>query len=760
VVRYTIKNIPFERKIKAVMTYLEKRESLRKTAHSFGISYMALWNWVRKYKMRGPEALKINKVLYRKSKKRLPKNIEEQIMLLKEQNPSLTVEKAKRLMGQAGIQISNKGIWNVWKRYGFTKRPSKNPLNPFGISTPESDDGIRRAKKFVQDGNLKTAARVLNNIPCLPEDPVVKKIPEKFLSLRRKLDCLYLDLGEIPYPEYHKKSRRVGEELEKQGYVYSSIIANFLELTVLDWMKKTREQKFVLRILTKKMNKVKESSFRFLYNVHLALFYAYRLQFNKALPILKECRRYVSRLPYPYYWSTFGALLTTFGHYKEALQFFNKASEKEEDTEDYEPYVISAALHGHCMAGEYSSAHKMLNKVSSTKKSPGSGSLFYLTRAYISFGQNKHDDASEFFLESLKKATINQLYNVLYATSVGLASVASAVKKDEETKTYLQKYLPLMKKQRLAGLELILRCLAGSVKSVPHGLTRIPPFCLLNLLLQANHTMKIIDYRKAYNYAEKNGLLGFFHRGVVFFPKPVLHMIEKGKSTGLPKSILEFPIFNQKVSVYHIKYLGKLIIYKNQTYLRAQLAPKEKALLIHLALRSGMPGKFILLEDLYQNFWPNNENPSSLLLHTLANLKKKLRLSSHLLRTSSRNSVPKLLNNGVNITTDYDDFEALLTQAKSLKTVGEWRFAEREYARAFRVFRGEPFVRMYDNWSENIRRVVLNQLEAAAIDFINIYSEHKHAYPSRFLVTAKRELENIHRIIPHSKEVRQFLQMC
>jgi len=755
---YKALDLPFERRVEAVMTYLNERGSLHEIARSFGISYMTLWRWVKRYQEGGKAALQTKKPAYKKSWKRLSKNLEEKIMFLKEQNPSLSVSRARQLMTRTGIKISNKGIWNVWTRYGLSKRPIKDPLNPFGISAPESEDGIKRAKMFVHNGDLRAAAKILNNLPSIPKDPVIEKIPEKLLSLRRKLDRLYLEVQKIPYAQYLRKIRRVRRALERKGYIYSSVIANFLELMALDAMKRPQEQIKVLNLLGRKMRRVKDSSLLFLFYFQQASTFAYLLKLKKAMNIVPKCRRYVYRLSQPYYWGAFGSLLTAIGNYKEAFRYYKMAFEKEKDREHSEHLAICMALHGYSMAGEYSQGSRILDMVQVLKDRPMSGTTYSLARAYMSFGQGKLADASQFYLEALNKASRGELYNLLYATSVGLASVAMAVNKKQEAQIYLQKYLPLMKKQKLARDELVMKTMLTLVRNVPEEFTLEPPLHLLNLLLHARQTLKITDYRKVLDYAKRHKFLGLLHRWIVFFPEPVLYLLEKGKHTGLPRAILTLPIFDQKIPVYHIKFLGDLVVSKNQHYMRTKLTPKEKVFLIHLALKAHAPGKFIILHDLYQNFWPHSTDPLNLIAHLITKIKKKIQLPSHLLTISSRYGEPKLINNGIHITTDHGEFEVLLTQIKTLERANEWQFMLREYVRAVKLFRGAPFEKMYDGWSENMRRAILNQLELEAINLIKICSEYKNLNPPRFLATAKKVLKKVSKIIPHSEEIIHFLK--
>jgi hypothetical protein len=291
-------------------------------------------------------------------------------------------------------------------------------------------------------------------------------------------------------------------------------------------------------------------------------------------------------------------------------------------------------------------------------------------------------------------------------------------------------------------------------------------------LQEAAKTLHTKDYYEALHFARRRGLLGIFHRYIVFFPEPILHLLEKRKPTGLPRAIPKFPVFNQMVPTYRIKILGNLVVFKNQQYLRTKLTLKEKALLIQIALSAGEPNKTIFTKNLFVNFWPKSANPSNLLSHLLVTLKKKLRLPGHLLMISSRYEEPRLVNRGVYLTTDYNDFKVALVQANALARAGEWDFAKKEYLRAFKLFRGEPFKKMYDPWSEHMRRVILNELETEAIHFARNCLEHdneirqkKRRTPSAKccggnMADAKKVLERVAGIIPQSEEIRKMVTEC
>jgi len=208
-------------------------------------------------------------------------------------------------------------------------------------------------------------------------------------------------------------------------------------------------------------------------------------------------------------------------------------------------------------------------------------------------------------------------------------------------------------------------------------------------------------------------------------------LVKLAKSAGLPKHMLKWPIFDPGTPTIHVKFLGNVVVHKNQQYIKMKLHPQEEALLIQIALKASEPNKSIPLADIYQSFFPKDRSPYRLLSNLVVLIKKKLLIPRHLFGLKEKIPHPALINRGVHLTTDYQEFEQMLAQAKALENAGEWNYARKEYLRAFKLFRGAPFKKMYDPWSEQMRRVILNKLETEATHFAGSCLEHKNKKDAR-----------------------------
>ena len=749
---YTASKFPFERRVEIVETYLNKGGSLRNIAHDYGISYMTLWRWVKQYKKAGKENLK-KKNFHKNSNKSFSKKMEKQIMLLKENQPCLTIKQAVQILKRDDLHISHNKVWMIWKRCGLVKRPKHDPLSLVCSGIPEIEDGIQQAQLLIKKGEIKSAANLLNKLPALTDDSILKDIPEEFLSLRRKLERLHFLslLNAIPRLELFNKARGIRKNMENKGYLFSSIFAGFLEVFALQWMREPEKQLDVLNLISKRMVKIRDKGLRFTLHILLAATHSELLQVKETLQHLKECRKLLASLPYPFYWMSFGDLLMSISRCKESVLYYKKIIDNIKANQPLKGLYYIKIAQAYVMTDQYQKSLLFLDKIKSTEIEKAYLNSVVQIKANICYAHGRLEDAVRYYEKSFETAKSANFRNIFFAAALGLAQVNQALGRKKEAYTILKRCLPLMKRYRMRKEAFVLRFFINRI-AIPKYLHRFPVYRLLFLLQRAAKTLYTKDYYDALRFARRRGLLGIFHRYVVFFAEPVLHMFEKGKRTGLLKAILKFPVFNQKIPVYHVRLLGNIIVYKNQQYVKAKLMPKEKALLIHLTLKAGEPGKSILSVDLYRNFWPDSKNPSNLLSHLLVTLKKKLRLPGHLLMISSRYGEPRLVNRGVYLTTDYNDFKVALTHAQALERAGEWGFAKKEFLRAFSLFRGEPFKKMYDPWSEHMRRVILNELENTTLEFAKRCLEHNNPKD------VQKVLEKVLKIIPNSDEIQKTLK--
>lgn len=710
-------------KLQAVETYLRSNKPLRDIACELNIPFQSLWYWTKQYKEKGKKAF-----LAGANRKKFSHDIEHRIMFLKEHNPSVTIRSAQHLMKKQGVIISYTGIWHIWKRYGLTQRPLDDPLSPFGKQTPEITTAAKQATILVKRGNLRAAARLLNAASSLPADPIIRQIPYQLFSPLKQLQRLYYELRYISFSEERQRAHRIGLLLESKGYVFSSILADFLELHALGWMGKPELRKPALKRLSQKMVHVKDSVLWFHFYCAYAKTYCSLSQISKALDIVKKCRRLMHTLSSPHYVAEFGDLLTFVGKFREAVIFYQKALAQVDNKITSATLSMKIANFGPCFNGDYKRGKRWLARARAIGETRGLGAFYHNVRAQIAFGRGDLTQARTLYLESLQRSSKAQINNFIFITTTGLAAVAMALAREKEARVHLKKYLPLMKKHKMTREAIILKQLLGTEDSIPEDLLYIHGFRLIKLLAQARRSQKVRDYRKAFRFAQREDMLGIFHRWIVFFPNVILNLLERGKRTGLPKALLRFPVFNQSMPVYHVQFLGSVSIRRNGRSLRTHLSPQETAFLIHLALRAAAPGTHMSTAHLCANFWPTSSQPSDRLQHLLTRLKKKLTVPGHVLTVTSHSGASHLFNRGVYLTTDYSEFESLLTQAQSLERAGEWTFARKEYLRAFAMLRGAPFARMYDNWSEETRDALFNKVEKETVRFSKACSAHNNTH--------------------------------
>ena len=526
---------------------------------------------------------------------------------------------------------------------------------------------------------------------------------------------------EIPKSKVYEKAKRLRRALEKEGYIYSSVLAGIIEILALHWMRKPEEELRLNALIRKRLRNAREPVLNMALSFLAATAHVEFLNATQALHYTRRCKRLSNSLKTKNSYILMGDLMTFISNYANALKYYNKALKLNETTLDIN-FRLKIAL-ASVIAGDYKKARHFLQKDLEIKKDSEHYATYTLIKALLNFGLGRLEKATSFLMECLGRAEKMQFRNYIYTTSFCLAAIKQALGYEKEAKAILHKNLPLFKKYRIDRHRIMIEFLLGRADI---GSIKFPIFHLVKTLDNAQRTLNIKEYRRSLTYARKKGLPGFYHRVIVFFPKLVGFILDKGLAPGLPRSLLRLPVFMRNAPLFHIKFLGKLIVYRNQKYLKVSLKPKEESFLIHLALRAGEPEKSILLDELYKNFWAKSKNPSSQLSHLLLKLKKRIHLPRHLLKISQTPYNKRLVNKGVHFTTDYKDFELNLVQAKALLNSGEWYYARKKYISAFNLFRDRPFAHMYDPWSEQMRQAVLNHLENGLQKFIEQCLIHKN----------------------------------
>ncbi len=702
----------------AISAYAEDG-SLRRTAERFNISHVTLWRFVKRY-----NNLKYS---YHKPWNRFGVDIEERVMFLKENRPWLTLRQTKEILKKQNIKISLKGIHSIWKRYGLINHPLENIFSPMANSTPESKEIIEKVKfillKNSDHKTLKNAAEILNKLPAFPIEysDILKKIPERYLSLRRRLDKLDAEFMETFKVVVYQKARRLRKMFEKSGFLYSSVWAGIIELLALHWLRMPKKELQLNRLLRKRVKNIREPALNMALTFLSGAASAELLDVENAIVCARKCRRLLTSLRHPNTYIMVGDLMTFITDYGEALKYYNKALELEK--EDYDIDLCLRIALVLVLGGEYKKAQNFLKNRSNIASDSEDYTLYLLIKALLNLGLGSLEKAVFYLKECLEKSKKIQFRNYIYMANFCLAVIEQALGNEKRAQVLLQESLVFLKKYHMMKHRATIESLLGKTDV---GSIRLPVLYLISLLRSAQTSLKIKDFNKALNYAKKKGLMGFFERVIVFFPELITGILTKKQNPGVSKRLLRLPIFMREIPVYQIKFLGKMIIYRNHKYFRVLLTPKEKAFLIHLALRVGEPGKSIFVDQLYKNFWPKSKNPSSQLSHLLVRLKKRMHLPSHLF-VVSHNQVNKLLiNKGVYFTTDYKDFELNLVQAKALMNSGEWCYVCKKYMSAFKLFRARPFEHMYDPWSEQMRQAVINRLENGLQEFLEQCLIHKN----------------------------------
>jgi DNA-binding winged helix-turn-helix (wHTH) protein/transposase-like protein len=707
----------FEKRLRAVRMYLHEG-TLQNVALHAGVHPITLCRWVQWYRTLPEQKTPCT---YRKPWNRMPREQEQTIMLLKEHEPGLTLRKARMLLQHKGFFISLKGIRTVWQRYNLIRTSFEELFSPLGRETHETCHALKHVQLLLERDQqaitLRRAARIINDLPSFPVnyEPVLRRIPESYLSLRRRLDRLEVDFLSIPKPVLYRKARNLRRTFEKKDLQYSSILAGILEMLALHWMRTPQKEIELYKILCARKGTARDPVLNLALSFLAGTAYSELLDARNVRVCVLRCKRLLRSTQHAHIDLVIGDLWTFVSNYSQALRHYYRALSIIQDDNTRKEIKAKTALAA-VIAGEYREVQQRFLHNLRIRPHDQHYVTYELIQALHHLGQGQLSTATEHLHNCLGQSEQEQLRNYIYTTAMSFAAIDHALGKHREARAILRKYLPLMKKYNVQREYFSLQILLGA-RDVPQQLDDFPIFRLMRYVVRAHQTSRLMYYTRALQYAKNNGLTGFLHRFLLFYPRPVHLLLDKGKKPDLPKSLLRLPVFNRSLPVFHVKLLGRTILYRNHIYHKIDLTPQENALLIAFAMRFNAQSKVISMAELLKNFWPDSRNPAYRLTRVLGRLRRILKLARHHIVTVSQHASKRLVNRGFYITTDYDDCVRIFSEARAFAQINEWSLAWEKYVEAFKLVRGAPCERMYDPWSEHTRRTILNKVEAELAHF-------------------------------------------
>ncbi|MEO0094269.1 MAG: helix-turn-helix domain-containing protein [candidate division WOR-3 bacterium] len=729
-------------------SYYQDKLSIRKIALKFNIHYQTVFRWLKRYKSVGKEEFPW---CYKRHGRRISTNIENIVIKYKERYPWLTITSTRKMLLKKKIKISCKAIWNIWKRNGYAGFDQKlmgNDFTDFVPLTREARLKLMQAQRYYESGMIKESARILNTIPCLPKNDLILQVPYEKLNLKRRIERLMMQFGTITLSEYLQKAEQVYEECIKNQWNYSALRIGIALCLALSWFgTPERLSKWIKRIERLIPSSIRKA--RDLFPIYFTMLlskchcFVQQLKIRKALDLLRYAYRLVSQQQKPS--SNF--------LYDLAIQYI--------DVEDYNTAenLLKRAFEG--LAEQRKKRAKALLAI-----------YVYLSRCEKKAALNLLKEAEIYdWVRNAQLFRFQSFFALIEGKPLeSLSLVQKALNSAKEAGLPLDianSYLATASVYMCLGEMKKARALINVLRNFTKKIKMNRQLLIANILLQKfpknkevlklstvnlARLLKNKGYIAGYNYAKKKGVMFYFYRYLFFYPEIVQKRIEKNKPTYLPKTILRLPIFNIKTDVYHINLLGRITIFRNQRYLKVHLLPKDTAILLFIITRINEPEKSLNLNELYKNFWHNNPSPARLFSHSLVRIKKQLKISAHYLEVKRQAGESYMINQNLYFTTDYQEFNETLARAKALQRAGEWGFARKEYLRAFKLFRGEPFKKNFDNWSVDMRFKILSQFETEAINFAKSCIEHGNK------TDARKILQKVLKIIPDSEESQRLLE--
>jgi len=710
----------YEKRFEIVNYYLKNGATLKETAKRFNVHYQTVYKWVYRFKKEGSKGLLNN---YRKPWNRIDERIEKKICALKEKNPSITVRKAKKILEKQGIKVSIKGIWNIWKRYGYAGFKKQNMTNEYIEYikwTEESYEKYRIALKLFKENKIKECAEILNSIPALPRNEILPLIPDRYLNLRRRTEKIFYLFGRIPINDYLKKTTQLYRMLRKRRMNFSALRVGIKLVMALEYKGNMSKIIEISKDLKKIMGKGSYNLFEPRFSLLVSEGIAYSaFDIRKAKKIAARCSIMLKskKNPSPYFMFDLGTLYKDVFEFKKAEYWLLRCVDRVD--ENTSGMIRRVLAHIYFMKGEYK---KMLQYVKSAEFVDWEKrSMFFIYESFLSILKGNVYEAMEFLKSAFELLKKEDTVNIVQISLI-ISSLYSLLNERKKSIGVIRRLRSFLIKNKIMYYDRLLNVLINPEKKrFLNNRDSTPILRLLNLLTENK-------YGSAINYALKKWIKTYFYIFSFIRPDIVKSAFMRGERTPLPSQVLRFPVFSKENIVLRVNILGDLKVYKNQKYLKINLTPKEKAFLIYLAFKLNSPDKEIPVDEIINNFWPGAyenviyvrkiKRPHRLVSRYLYRIRKELKLPVYFIKIYHRDRISFLVNKGIYFITDYFEFIETLSQAKFYLNKGNFEFYKREFLRAFKLFRGLPFEKMYDNFSDEMRNRVLRMFEIEFTAFL------------------------------------------
>ncbi|MCK4233468.1 helix-turn-helix domain-containing protein, partial [candidate division WOR-3 bacterium] len=465
-------NIQPQLRLNIVRHYLENGASLRTTAHKFNVHYLTVFKWVKLYNEQGEKRLLST---YKRPWNRAPEELEEKVALLKEREPAITVRKAREILEKDGITISIKGIWGIWKRYGyagFKKEKISNNYTEYFSWSKEATKKYEQAREMFNLGNTKKSTVILNSIPVLPKNELLLQIPDCNLNLRRRVEKMPSLFGRIPVQSYLNKVRNLYKECKKRSLYYSALRVGIFETMALLWATEPMELMKKIEELRNIFSRRGDYQSDILFEQRIPLLIgegiacAYLSKIKKASKIASICRRLLTKrkLISPYFMIDLGSLYAHLEDFKKAEYWYMKCLERSSGKEKkmVKNYLTDVLF----IKGEYRKAIHMLKEADLSEWVSGFRKLIFQAMWSLINGiPHKAISSSTEALFLLKK---EKIYAGIVGANLIKASAYCSLGEKEKAESILRNILPFVKTKLKKRITLLKILLSGTTKTVSY----------------------------------------------------------------------------------------------------------------------------------------------------------------------------------------------------------------------------------------------------------------------------------------------------